>query len=272
MTIAQELYEKLKIDETDTQDRRLLVLDCGHFDSVLGVDEFSTNTVDIATELFYLAEKERRKGLKFLFSVLIDDVGIVCSEDAMICVSKDDHPKTKETTKELTAIPNELLEKLAKTTGFRTSHAKLFSEKTARNRGIQFFRQRVKNADLNSTFEIAKASGSDEQQLFCKLDDGTKVLMADMHTSATWSGHCPLLMGMHYRDVADWATKVIAERDSVEIIDFSLNDDRGKVNAGAQVALGVAADQPFLTRITNICFADEDADFYTIDSHERIKQ
>lgn len=259
--IAIELYNKL-IDAIP--DDSAVLLDCGHFDSVDGVDDFSINTTKIAVDMFNLSEKKRRKGVKFLFPILIDDVGMQCSEDAMMCL-----PKSVMAIPQRVKVPSEIEAIIEKTIGFRNDRLKLFSEKTARNRGIQYFRKSLTDTVQKKSFYIKQQDKDSVSKLFCVLPNGTSVLMADMTTKSTWSGHCPLLMGMHYRDITMWALKRFPHAKAVSIIDFSLYADRGKVNAGAAVAFGAADDLLQLQTITNICFADEDTDVYSLDTHER---
>jgi len=259
--VATELYDRLVKSQGDLT-KKVLVIDCGHFDSVIGVDDFSLNTTDLAIDIFNNAERERRNGLKIVFSVLIDDVGVLCNEDAMICIPKD----LADAAPPPSGVPSQILEKLSETVGYRENRVKLFSEKTARNRGIQFFRKRVKAGAIDAPFFIKNNQLSKKDQLLCRLVDGNEVLMADMN-DAIWSGHCPLLMGMHYRDIAHWASGLFPNKTDVEIIDFSLNSDKGKVNAGAQVALGSMNRSKMALRITNVCFPDEDVDLYTLNTY-----
>ena len=259
--VATAIYVKC-IKNNDFSDGDVIVLDCGHFDSVLGTDDFSINTTQLAIDLFNLAEKERRRGVKFNFAVLIDDVGMQCSEDAMMCINKEMVPTVSRTS-----VPDEIISMIKDTVGFRHDRVKLFSEKTARNRGIQFFRKLLPAIKTNHYSAFVTEDTDTIPQLFCVLPNGQKVLMADMTTASQWSGHCPLLMGMHYRDVATWAQGRFSTVSRVHIIDFSLNQDKGKVNAGAEVALGVSREKSLLRSVANICFTDEDLDLYTIDRH-----
>lgn len=254
--IAKQLYDKLS---HDVSPKSVVVIDCGHFDSVTGIDEFSIATTQLASVLFEKTEDLRRKGLKIVFAVLIDDVGMTCDTDAMVCLPKDSKVMARPT------IPNAIYDILKTTTGFRDERLKLFSEKTARNRGIQFYRKHLDEIQALPKFFI-ETSTNDSNQLLFENDQGQRVLVADLTTDSLWTGHCPLLMAMHYRDIATWASKLFADRTAVHIIDFSLSQDRGKVNSGAQIATAYAPNSA-LASITNLCSADEELDVYSMDSY-----
>ena len=253
---AQLLYDKIF---QDIAPESVVVLDCGHFDSVLGMDEFSIATTEMATLLFDRAEALRRKSLKIVFSVLLDDVGMSCDVDAMVCL-----PKATQAVSRV-VVPDEIEKVLGRTAGFRKERLKLFSEKTARNRGIQFYRKHLDRLIAHPRFSIEEAANGKRQLLFAD-NQGNKLLMADLTTDSLWTGHCPLLMAMHYRDVATWANKLFSGDRSTYIIDFSLSHDRGKVNGGAQIAM-THTDGLSLAGIVNVCAADEDLDVYTIDAY-----
>lgn len=256
---AQQLYSKIFQDFASGS---VVVLDCGHFDSVIGVDEFSTATAGMAVRLFEKAESLRRKGLKVVFAVLLDDVGMSCDTDAMVCMPKDVKTVSR------TAVPTQIRDILKTTTGFRSERLKLFSEKTARNRGIQFYRKHLHKVSASPRFSIEENAGGKRQLLFTN-DQGSQLLMADLTTDSLWTGHCPLLMAMHYRDIAAWASKLFSGRNEIHIIDFSLSQDRGKVNGGAQIAT-TYTDDSSLTSVVNVCSADEDLDVYTVDTYKTI--
>lgn len=255
--VALDIYAKVI---KQLPDDSTIVFDCGHFDSVLGVDEFSIQTAQLAVALFDLCDSKRRKGLKVVFAILLDDVGMSCDQDAMICLPKD----AKQVSR--TDIPEDIIQILRPTVGFRKEKAKLFSEKTARNRGIQYFRKNL--SALLEDVRFSLVEGEDGRpHLYFRTLQGHNILMADLTTDAVWSGHCPLLMGMHYRDVAIWAQGVFPNNGKVAVVDFSLSQDRGKVNGGAQICMASADKQMNIGSITNICFADEDLDIYTLDTY-----
>lgn len=255
--VALDIYGKvIKQLPNDTT----VVFDCGHFDSVLGVDDFSTGTAQLAVALFDLCESQRRKGLKVVFAVLLDDVGMSCDQDAMICLPKDVQQISR------TDIPEDIIKILSPTVGFRKERAKLFSEKTARNRGLQYFRKHLNNILEDGRFSLIDREDG-KPHLYFRTLQGHNILMADLTTDAVWTGHCPLLMGMHYRDVATWAHGVFPNSGKVAIVDFSLSQDRGKVNGGAQICIASSDTRMSIRSVTNICFADEDLDIYTIDTY-----
>lgn len=254
---GQQLYKKIFQDFASDS---VAVIDCGHFDSVLGVDEFSTATTELAVQLFNATDAERRKGLKIVFAVLLDDVGMSCDEDAMVCLPKDVKAVSR------TSVPDELRDMLKITAGFRDERLKLFSEKTARNRGIQFYRKRLDDLRSQPRFHLEDGDNGTRRLLF-ETDQGNNILMADLTTDSLWTGHCPLLMAMHYRDIAAWASKLFSDHRTVHVVDFSLSQDRGKVNGGAQIATTYTADSE-LASVTNVCSADEDLDVYTVDTYK----
>ncbi|MBI3494561.1 hypothetical protein HY004_01065 [Candidatus Saccharibacteria bacterium] len=249
--IQSTIQKSARLDEV------VVVLDCGHFDSKLGVDDFSINSTNIAGDIYMLSRRLRKKGLKFVFSVLRDDVGMTCSLDDDSCEVDGRHQATEH------QVPAEILKSLQKIEGFRSEKVKLFSEKTARNRGIQFFRKQKKMDALGSNFLLEKKD--DQSKLLFRLSDDNKVLLADILDDAHWIGHCPLLMGMHYVDIAAWAKKIYIDKSKVLIIDFSMSYDKGKVNAGAEVALDLNAPQGTLLGIINVCSSDEEFTVHTTD-------
>lgn len=255
--IALDIYEKVIKDiPTDS----VLVFDSGHFDSVLGVDEFSLGTAGLVKRLFELSDSKRRKGLKIVFAVLLDDVGMSCDEDAMICMPKDTQKVSR------TEVPEELRMIFEQTIGFKKERLRLFSEKTARNRGIQFFRKNIESLLEDSKFSLTIGEDG-RQHLYFRTAQEHDILMADLTSDVIWTGHCPLLMAMHYRDVSTWVHKLFSTYNKIAIIDFSLTQDRGKVNGGAQIAVAASTGASRLYSITNVCFADDDLDIYTLDEY-----
>ncbi len=249
--IQSTILKKARLDEV------VVVLDCGHFDNKLGVDEFSINSTNIAGDIYMLSRSLRQTGLKFVFSVLRDDVGMTCSLDDDSCEVDGQYESIGN------KVPVEILNVLKKIEGFRSEKVKLFSEKTARNRGIQFFRKQKKMDALGRNFLLEKKD--DQSKLLFRLNDDTKVLLADILDDAHWIGHCPLLMGMHYMDIAAWAKKIYPDKSKVLIIDFSMIYDKGKVNAGAEVALDLNSPQGTLLGIINVCSSDEEFTAHTTD-------
>ncbi len=246
-----EVNAKQAVDMNDL----IVVLDCGHFDGTAGVDDFSINSANIAVDIYKESRYLREKGLKFVFSVLKDDVGLHCSDDGICAV---DTPGSGDDG--VSVIPASLKTILQEVEGFRDNKTKLFSEKTARNRGLQYFRKKLQGNDLSSRFTQKKDES--KSQLFFNLSSNQPVLIADILDHAHWVGHCPLLMGMHYSDIADWASRVYSHREKIMIVDFSMIFDRGKVNAGAEVALTMNDD---IVSIINVCSADEELTVCTTD-------
>lgn len=246
----------------------LVVLEGGHFSTTSGADEFTINSQQSAFKIADQLIRRFSRNMRIVFGVLADDLGQVCSAEQNVCIIT---PPTASKSDKAIEIPVALYDVLKAHRLFTPERLILLSEKTARNRGIKWLREYVKDqaeaiAKKTSKLSIENEEGLD--QLYFTASDGQSVLVADMISEWRWASHCPLIMAQHYFDLSQKAKKFLESAQHQIIIDFSFIDDRNKVCKGAELSLEVYPHKSM--EIINVCFGDDTGTIFTIDQHERI--
>lgn len=266
--VEQDIIKRIEALCGNSDERFLVALEGGHFSTMYGADEF---TIQSQRSAFRVAEEIIRlysKRAKVVFGVLADDLGQVCSAEENVCTVA--LPSNKDQKVE---IPKELHDELIASSLYKPEKLIFLSEKTARNRGIQFLRKYtkkheydIKHGGLHLSFEEDDV----KKRLFFTASDNQRIAVADVIDGWQWSSFCPLIMAQHYADLQANAIKLFSGPTKHILLDFSFIDDRNKVNKGAELSQRTYPNMTSAT-IINVCFGDDEGDMYTIDEHAPVK-
>ena len=262
-SVEQDIIKRVAGVIGDTDERFLIALEGGHFSTMYGADDF---TIESQKSAFRVAEgliKKYKKQAKIVFGVLADDLGQVCSTEQNVCTVA--LPGNKDQKVE---IPQELHDELTASKLYKADKLIFLSEKTARNRGIQYLRKYTKtHADdiKKGASHLLFKEESGRDRLYFKASDGQSIAVADV-IDWQWSSFCPLIMAQHYADLHGNAAKLFAGTAKQIIVDFSSSDDRNKVNKGAELSQRTYPAMHDVI-VINVCFGDDEGDLYTIDVH-----
>lgn len=229
----------------------VIYLEGGHFNHRFGVDEFSENTLRDAIFLGKILIKKYQKKVRLVYGILIDDLGISCSEDHCTVSASPIHAtKTQE-------IPREL-EKIIMETGLiKRDRLMLFSERTSKNRAISTIKKKINHDSI-----IVTQHGLDNEVNIKTNSLG--IFMLARRKGHVFTAKCPAIMSQHYKDVMLKLTQRFFKANSFVIIDWSDASDKTKVSQGVS-SYSLFKDEHFCeTTIINVFFGDDEGEFVDV--------
>lgn len=215
------------------KDPVVVYLEGGHFSAAWGVDDFCLSSQAHAQALAQNLIMEFKDRVRIVFGVMREDIGLTCGED--VCV-----PGSTNGEEEIHGgIPDKLRRLLEASPVVKMPRLMVFSERTAKNRGIARLRRifpdkRTPERDPPKGMYMDWSAG--KAGVYFTSADLQEIKLADVH-DGVWNAKCPTLMGQHYADVLKALSLRFHRGLPVNIIDFSVIMDRNKVTRGSEAAL-----------------------------------
>lgn len=255
----QVTYRHVGENLSNSSDPVVVILEAGHFHSSRGPDQHAINTLKGALDLATNLIVEHGRKIRVVLALLVDDLGIgggfgACSVNGT-CSWKGS-----------LSLPGELVSILESSPIYKARQFVVSSERTAKNRGIAHLKKIIAGKHLASGNIFQLEEEGQKRSLYFSGSDGQQVLLADIRDQV-WSLRCPMIMAQHYFDLHEKVSKRYPNAWPRMLIDFSTMYERGKVNAGAELALQLLSLEglPGTCEITNIFFTDESGDGYLMD-------
>ncbi len=238
----------------------VIYLEAGHYVSAKGPDEFSTASLGQALALATNLILDFKEKIRIVFGILQDDLGMKCDDNA--CSLPMQNHKT------LDGVPEALLALLRQSPVVKLDKLMLFSERSAKNRGINRLRRLAKEDSSQSGIHRESETGR-EGIFFSSLDRQEIPLV--LITEQRWVAKCPTLMGQHYADVLIALGKRFPPEYPVAIVDVSDLMDRNKVGRGSEAALRLFCkdlDKRAELHIINLFFEDPSGDVFISEDYD----
>lgn len=254
--VIQSLRETISVNA-----QAVIFLEAGHFDPRYGVSEFSRTSLEDALQLTRQLIKEFDRNIKIVLGILIDDLGLECSENAC-AISLN---KAKSTEENTNSLPKELEDLLSSSILVKRDRVILSSEKTCKNRGLLKLKKLVKGESYENIISLVEDDSSMTKVYFQDSEDNN-VLLAEF-SGSIWKAKCPTIMGQHYIDCFNKIKQRFNHIEKLIIVDWTEMLDYSKVTAGSQAALKVFKNEMLLNadlEILNIFYCDDVGEIYEI--------
>lgn len=244
------------VDECHHQsnDKMVVYLEAGHFNNRFGVDDFAINTLNDAIELGRILIKKYQKDVRLVYGILIDDLGIACSEEHCTLSSLPINDKTSQSE-----LPNEIEEIIVASSLIKRERLMLFSERTSKNRAIETIKKQLKNN--NDSILIKEIEGYSEINV---STNEWGAFMLARRQGSIFTAKCPAIIAQHYKDVAMKLRQRFFEVNDFVIIDWSDASDKTKVLQGASAFPVIWDASPLQTSIINVFFGDDEGEITEI--------
>ncbi|WP_025123504.1 MULTISPECIES: hypothetical protein [unclassified Serratia (in: enterobacteria)] len=244
------------IDECYIQsDEKMVVyLEAGHFNNKFGVDEFAVNTLNDSIALGQALIKKYQKNVRLVYGILIDDLGLACSDEGCSLNSLPINEKVNKTE-----LPDELEEVIAASSLIKRDKLMVFSERTSKNRAIETIKKQIKN---NNDRVLVK-----EVDEYSEINVSTNELgtfMLARRQGSVFTAKCPAIISQHYKDVLIKLRQRFFEINDFAIIDWSDASDKNKVLQGASAFPVICDTAPLKTSIINVFFGDDEGELTEI--------
>lgn len=243
--------------------RQTIYLEGGYFDTRFGPKEFSTNTLKACIKVAEELIKKKYNIMRVTLGILINNIGIICGEDACIIGGQKNDVKSEDNV----MIP-ELLKDMLKKSKVTKEDQIIINERTLRNRGIRTIKDIVKDPEK---YSLEMETNSNNEILYSITINGSKIPLA-IKRGARWVARCPLIMGQHYADLYVKNAKKYGNTTNQLLIDMCEMYDRHKVNNGAKISF-ILLNKMYgydvsNLKIMNFCFNDEELSQYEYDLTE----
>lgn len=242
------------IEQRINQDVVVIYLEAGHFNSAYGVDEFSINSLQDAILLGNLLIKKYNKNIKLVYGILIDNLGMSCSED--FCTISPNPVKSEPNDH----LPDELEVIIAESKLLKRDKLALFYERAAKNRSIETLKTLLKK-NIPEIKHVVKDNNS--EIIFQSYDNQNQFLLAKRHDHQ-FVAKCPALLAQHYKDINLMLHKRFPSNQHAIVIDWSELDDAIKVKQGKQAANVFNNNSVSNATIINIFFGDDKGQIFEI--------
>ncbi|MCS3433495.1 hypothetical protein [Klebsiella sp. BIGb0407] len=237
------------LDEQIVSNDVIVYLEGGHYNSNYGPDDFSINSLNEAIYFSKQIIKKHKKGVRLAFGILIDNLGLNCSNNNTCEIKNTTDKNEVELNQEIEAIIQ--LNKLIKRDKFI-----IFNERTTKNRAIDSLKKIKNNKELIMSKEV------DGKVDIMYEKDEVRFLLAKKNENRI-SARCPLLMAQHYKDIISTLNKRYNNHQII-IFDWSQIEDKTKVTQG-RLALKLFSDeQQMPVNINNIFYIGDDNEMVEI--------
>ncbi|ACS86970.1 hypothetical protein [Musicola paradisiaca] len=231
-------------------DGKLVVyLEAGHYNHRFGVDDFSLNTLNDAVEFGYQLIKKYQKNVKLVYGILIDDLGMACSDHSCTLTPASEPSQEKGGAD----LPDEIDIFIAANPLIKRDKLMIFSERTSKNRAIESIKKKIKQGseglminDDEAGSEIKIALGKETPFLFARRQ------------GEVFTAKCPAIISQHYKDVVMKLKQRFFESNNFIIIDWSEISDRTKVIQGKSALPIIQDDDLVNLTIVNVFFGDDE--------------
>lgn len=194
------------------KDYLVIYIEWGHFSPNL-YDEFFFSSIQAVEELLKNIIQTFWIKTRIVLWVLVDDLGIDCSGNSCSINSSNTSYNTFD------SLPDLVKNEFKKLKYFKENSFLVFSEKTSKNRWIDFLKKHYPVLNSDELYE------KDNELLYDnKIDSFTFAKKSDN----SFTAKCPLIMANHYRDVILKLNQRFTDKDHM-IIDYSDLYDQNKV-------------------------------------------
>ncbi len=260
-TYKEALLEAItSIRKKQPNNRAVVYLEGGYYDTRFGPQDFSFNTLSACTDITKELIKNQYGITRVVLGILANNIGQVCGEDSCVIpinINKNDSDYVE--------LPQSL-RNIINNTGIVPRDQVMFTtEKNLRNRGIKLIKKLIKELQK---YSLVMDKKTESQEICSVVLEGKKIPLA-IKKGEAWAARCPLIMGQHYADIFIKNAKKFGSSTNQIIIDMCEMYDRHKVNNGAKFAsLLLHRLYRYDTsniHIINCCFQDDELMEYELD-------
>jgi len=229
------------IKKIKTDGKLIIYLEAGHFSSKTGVRNFSINSLNDAIDLSRYLIKKYGKSIRIVFGIFVND--------------------HEEVVRNYESLPKEIKEIIEGESIIKSERLLVFSEKTAKNRGISSLKKLIKEHPDLINVEQEKSSNI----YFLNVEN--KKVIFSKRNSNSFIFFCPGIMGQHYCDVFVSLKKRFTEAESFIIIDWSELLDEFDVKNGATLFHDLFIHNTSIlgkSHIFNVFFGDDEGSIYKL--------
>jgi len=210
----QELLDGLDLSFDITPDTQVLI-SCGYFDAPTGIDDFSKSSMMAGLDLgrmLGITYGMRRAATQY--TVLVNDLGMDCSEDACTL--------TAVRAEDIDISP---LQEMADSFG---SSVSVVREKTLRNRAARKIKNWLKAPESDPTLHL------DGKEILFDSDSYPRVIAGALNDAGTGIPRCPLIVS-EFEDISFRSLERNRSGTSRIMFDFIRVADRDKVIKGTEM-------------------------------------
>ncbi|WP_461238370.1 hypothetical protein [Klebsiella michiganensis] len=227
----------------------VVYLEGGHFNRQFGADEFALNTLSDAVAFGKKLISKYQKNIKLVYGILVDDLGIACSEDSCTLsqLEKISEPQAAG------ELPEEIEFFIQKNTLIKRDKLMVFSERTSKNRSIESIKKKLKD---NTEGLLITENGS-HTEIKLSVPDVIPFVLARKNGDV-FTAKCPAIIFQHYKDILFKLKQRFTESRDFVIIDWSDFSDHNKVVQGRTALTVMQKPQNHNLTIANIFFGDDE--------------
>ncbi|MDX5627198.1 MULTISPECIES: hypothetical protein [unclassified Brenneria] len=231
-----------------SDDKQVIYLEAGHFNSRFGVDDFALNSLKDAVDFGSRLIKAYQKNVKLVYGILVDDLGMACSEESCTLT-----PPPEPDRLDSVGLPDELEAFIAASPHIKRDKLMIFSERTCKNRAIRNIKKKIKQGAEG----LVITEDGEYSEIKIAPAGETPFLLARRQGSV-YTAKCPAIIAQHYDDVLMKLKQQFFGVNKFMIIDWCEMSDRIKVIQGKS-AFSILQDEDCLNAaIVNIFFGDEE--------------
>lgn len=233
----------------NSESKVVIYLEAGHYNSKFGVDDFALNSLQDAVDLGKLVVKKHQKNVRLVYGVLIDDLGLACSDEGCTLPQPDQSVGGGGDAR----LPDELEAFIAARPLIKRDKLMIFSERTSKNRAIESIKKKIKQG--GDGLVITDNGNYSEIKLSLA---GEIPFMLAKRKGDIFSAKCPAIISQHYKDVLTKLKQRFFETQKFMIVDWSEISDCTKVIQGKCALPVIQGDESLNNTIVNIFFGDDE--------------
>lgn len=209
----QGLLDGLDLSFEMTPDTQVLI-SCGYFDAPTGIDDFSKSSMMAGLDLGQMLDITNGARRAAQYTVLVNDLGMNCSEDACTL--------TSVRAEDIDISP---LQEMADPFGSAVS---VVCEKTLRNRAGRKIKNWLKAPESDPTLHL------DGKEILFDSDSYPRVIAGALNDAGTGIPRCPLIVS-EFEDISFRSLERNRSGTSRIMFDFIRVADRDKVIKGTEM-------------------------------------
>ncbi|MFE4834510.1 hypothetical protein ACFRAU_07490 [Arthrobacter sp. NPDC056691] len=209
----QGLLDGLDLSFEITTDTQALI-SCGYFDAPTGIDDFSRSSMMAGLSLGRMLDTASAARPGAQYTVLVNDLGMDCSEDA--CTLTSIRAEDMDTSP---------LQEMANSFGSAFS---VVREKTLRNRAARKIKNWLKAPESDPTLHL------DGNEILFDSDSHPRVIAGALNAAGTGIPRCPLIVS-EFEDISFRSLERTPDAASRIMFDFIRIADRDKVIKGTEM-------------------------------------
>lgn len=209
----QGLLDSLDLSFDVTSDTQVLI-SCGYFDAPVGIDDFSRSSMMAGLSLGKMLDAANTRSLATQYTVLVNDLGMDCSEDACALTSVQ--------AEDIDTVP---LQEMAGSFGATFG---VVREKTLRNRAARKIKNWLKAPESDPTLHL------DGNEILFDSESYPRVIAGALNKAGTGIPRCPLIVS-EFEDISFRSLERAPRATSRIMFDFIRVADRDKVIKGTEM-------------------------------------